>query len=157
MPQPIPPGYHTVTPYLITKGAGDAIEFYKKAFGATETFRMTLPDGKTIGHAEIKIGTSPVMLADEAPDRGVRSPKSYGGTPLSLLLYVENADAVFEQAVAAGAEVLSPLENKFYGDRMGTIADPFGHHWTIGTHVEDVSEEEMRKRMEKAAKPEQTS
>jgi PhnB protein len=151
MPQPIPPGYHTVTPYLITKGAGDAIEFYKKAFGATETFRMTLPDGKTIGHAEIKIGTSPVMLADEAPDRGFRSPKSYGGTPLSLLLYVENADAVFEQAVAAGAEVLSPLENKFYGDRMGTIADPFGHHWTIGTHVEDVSEEEMRKRMEKNA------
>ena len=141
----IPEGYHSVTPYLHIRDAARAIEFYKQVFGATEVLRMDAPDGK-IGHAEIKIGDSHVMLADEFPDIDVRSPESFGGTPVSLLLYVEDVDALAERALAAGAKMLSPLEDKFYGDRMGKLQDPFGHIWAIATHTEDVSPEELQKR-----------
>jgi PhnB protein len=147
MAKAIPDGYHTATPYLIIKGAAQAIDFYKKAFGATELFRMAGPDGR-IGHAEIKIGDSIIMLADERPETGHRSPRSLGGAPVSTMLYVEDVDDHFNRAVAAGAGVRSPLANQFYGDRSGTIEDPFGHVWTIATHVEDVAPDEMKKRME---------
>lgn len=143
--KPIPEGYHTATPYLIIKGAADAIEFYKKAFGATELMRMSGPGGK-IGHAEIKIGDSVIMLADEAPEMNARSPQSFGGSPISILLYVEDVDAVFNRAVAAGAKVERPVTDQFYGDRIGGLTDPFGHAWYISTHKEDVSPEEMKKR-----------
>lgn len=143
--KPIPDGYHSVTPYLIIKNAADAIEFYKKAFGATELLRMSQPDGK-VGHAEIKIGDSPIMLADEFPEMGHKSPATLGGSPVSLMIYVEDVDAVFNKAVAEGAEAQRPLENKFYGDRSGSLIDPFGHLWHIATHIEDVPEEEMHKR-----------
>lgn len=145
----IPKGYHTVTPYLYVKGAAQAIEFYKKAFGAAEIMRFPLPGGR-IGHAEIKIGDSMVMMADEDPDMGVRGPLTIGGVSSSILLYVENVDARFNQAVAAGAKVERPLKDQFYGDRSGTVVDPFGHVWTLSTHTEDVTMEEMRKRMESA-------
>jgi len=141
----IPEGYHAVTPYLIVNDGARAIEFYKKAFGATELFRMAGPDGK-IGHAEIKIGDSPIMLADEVPAMGHRSPQSLGGSPVSILLYVEDVDAVFNQAVAAGAKVARPVADQFYGDRTGGVTDPFGHAWYIATHKEDVSSEELQKR-----------
>lgn len=144
--KPIPDGYHSVTPYLIVDGAAAAIDFYKKAFGAVEVMRMPAPGGK-IGHAEIKIGDSHVMLADENAEMNARSPRSVGGTPLSLLVYVEDVDKTVALAVAAGAKVESPVENKFYGDRMGGILDPFGHKWYVGTHIEDVTPEEMKKRM----------
>jgi len=144
-PKPIPDGYHTATPYLIVNDAALAIEFYKEAFGATELLRMAKPDGK-IGHAEIRIGDSTIMLADEFPEMGARSPQSFGGSPVSIFLYVENVDAVFAQTVAAGAVVQRPVADQFYGDRMGGVKDPFGHAWYIATHVEDVSPEEMRKR-----------
>jgi len=144
---PIPAGYHTVTPYLIVRGAGKAIDFYKRAFGATETMRMEQPDGR-IGHAEIKIGDSPIMLADEFPEMGFKSPQSYGGSSVGILLYVEDADAVYAQALAAGGEELKPLADQFYGDRSGTITDPFGHTWTVATHQEEVSPEELRSRFE---------
>lgn len=143
--KPIPEGYHTATPYLIVSGAANAIEFYKKAFGATELLRMPHPGGK-VGHAEIKIGDSLIMLADEFPEMNARSPQSLGGSPVNILLYVEDVDRVFDQAVAAGAKVVRPVQNQFYGDRMGGITDPFGHTWYIATHVEDVSPEELRKR-----------
>jgi len=143
--KPIPEGYHTVTPYLIIKGATDAIDFYKTAFGAKELFRMD-HDGK-IGHAEIKIGDSPIMLADESPEMGHKSPQTLGGSPISILLYVEDVDALFNQAVAAGRKVDRPLEDKFYGDRGGSLTDPFGHIWHIATHKEDVTPEEMEKGM----------
>jgi PhnB protein len=143
--RPIPEGYHTATPYLIVKGAAGAIEFYKKAFGATELLRMAQPDGK-IGHAEIKIGDSPIMLADEFPEMGARSPQSLGGSPVSILLYVEDVDRVFNQAVAAGAKVARPVKDQFYGDRIGGVTDPFGHQWYIATHKEDVAPEELKKR-----------
>ncbi len=143
--KPIPEGYHTATPYLIIKGAARAIEFYKKAFGATELMRMAQPDGR-IGHAEIRIGNSPIMLADEVPEMGHRSPQSLGGSPVSILLYVEDVDALFNQAVSAGAKVERPVQDQFYGDRTGGVTDPFGHVWYIATHKEDVSPEEMRKR-----------
>ena len=142
----IPEGYHSVTPYLHIRDAARAIDFYKSVFGATEVMRMDAPGGK-IGHAEIRIGGSYVMLADECPDMNIRSPQSLGGTPVSLLLYVEDVDALAERAVAAGAKLLSPLEDKFYGDRMGKLEDPFGHIWAIATHTEDVSPEEMQKRV----------
>jgi PhnB protein len=142
---PIPAGYHTLTPYLYIRGAADAIEFYKKAFGAKELFRMPGPDGK-IGHAEIQIGDSIVMLADEYPEQGFTSPQSLKGTAASFLLYVKDVDSAFKQAVDAGAKVTQPLENKFYGDRMGSLADPFGHSWFMGTHIEDLTPEEMTKR-----------
>lgn len=150
--KPIPDGYHTVTPYLIIKGAAGALDFYKQAFGATELFRMEAPGGR-IGHAEIRIGDSPIMLADEHPEIGALSPQSRGGTSVSILLYVEDADKLTEQAVAAGATVLRPIQNQFYGDRSASLADPFGHQWHIATHVEDVSVDEMRKRAEAATKP----
>ncbi len=143
--KPIPEGYHTATPYLIIKDAASAIEFYKKAFGATELMRMTHPDGR-VGHAEIKIGDSPIMLADEVPEMGYRSPQSFGGSPVSILLYVEDVDALFSQAVAAGAKVVRPVADQFYGDRSGGVTDPFGHVWYMATHKEDVSPEELRKR-----------
>ena len=142
----IPEGYHNVTPYLIVDGAAAAIEFYKRAFGAVEVMRMPAPGGR-IGHAEIKIGDSHVMLADENAEMNARSPKTVGGSPLSLLVYVENADETVERAVAAGARLDRPVEDKFYGDRMGAIEDPFGHQWYVGTHIEDVTPEEMKKRM----------
>lgn len=144
--KPIPDGYHSVTPYLIVNDGAGAIEFYKKAFGAVETVRMGGPDGK-VGHAEIRIGDSHVMLADESPGMGHRSAQSIGATPVSLVLYVEDVDAQFKQAIAAGAKELRPVEDQFYGDRMGTLVDPFGHVWSLGTHKEDVSPEEMNRRM----------
>ena len=144
--KPVPDGYYTVTPYLIINGAASAIEFYKKAFGAKELFRMGGPDGK-IGHAEIKIGNSPIMLADENPAMGYRGPHALGGTPVGILLYVDDVDKMAAQAIAAGAKVERPVTDQFYGDRSGTFADPFGHRWTIATHKEDVSSEEMKKRM----------
>ncbi len=143
--KPIPAGYHSVTPYLIIKGAADAIEFYKKAFGATELFRMA-HEGK-VGHAEIKIGDSPIMLADEHPGMGFVSPKTLGGTPVSILIYVEDVDTTFNQAIKSGGVQQKPLQDQFYGDRSGTLTDPFGHVWTVATHKEDVSPEEMDKRM----------
>jgi PhnB protein len=142
----IPDGYHTVTPYLIIRGATEAIDFYKNAFGATELFRMPTPEGK-IGHAEIKIGDSSIMLADEYPEMGYKGPQSLGGSPLSLMIYVEDVDTVFNQAVAAGATIKEALQDKFYGDRMGTVVDPYGHIWHVATHKEDVSPEEMQERM----------
>jgi PhnB protein len=151
--KPIPEGYHSVTPYLIVKDAARAIEFYKKALGAKELMRMPGPGGKVM-HAEIKIGNSPIMMADEFPDQKIVGPQSLGGTSVGLLLYVEDVDAVFQRTVAAGATVEKPLADQFYGDRSGTVIDPFGHKWTIATHVEDVPEAEMEKRA-KAAMPSQ--
>ena len=143
--KPIPDGYHSVTPYLICDGAADAIEYYKKAFGATELFRMD-HEGK-VGHAELKIGDSPIMLADEYPQMGYRSPKALGGTPVSIMIYVEDVDSVYQGAIDAGATEVKPLQDQFYGDRSGTLTDPFGHVWTIATHKEDVTMEEMNRRM----------
>ncbi len=145
---PIPPGYHTVTPYLSIKGAAQALDFYKRAFGAEELFRMDAPGGK-IGHAEIQIGDSRIMMADEfpeMPDIVAKGPATLGGTTVGLMLYIQDADAAFKRAVEAGAKVLRPLANQFYGDRSGTVQDPFGHCWTLATHVEDVSAEELEKR-----------
>ena len=144
--KPIPEGYHTVTPYLIVKGAAEALAFYKKAFGAKELFRMDAPGGK-VGHAEIMIGDSPIMLADENPQYLATSPQTLGGTPVGICLYVPNVDELTAQAIAAGATVLRPLQNQFYGDRSATVEDPFGHKWTIATHIEDVSPEQMKERM----------
>ena len=149
--KPIPDGYRTATPYLIVKGAAEAIEFYKRAFGATEMLRMADPQGK-VGHAEIKIGDSVIMLADEHPAMGYRGPRSLGGSSVSILLYLEDVDGVFERAVKAGAKAQRPVMNQFYGDRSGTLEDPFGHVWTIATHVEDVPPEEMKRRAEAAMK-----
>src|ERR1700694_80626 len=150
MTKPIPDGYHTATPYLIIGGAADAIEFYKKAFGATELFRFPMPDGK-IGHAEIKIGNSPIMLADEFPEMGYKGPQSLGGSPVSLMIYVDDVDTVFNRAVDAGATVKEAVSDKFYGDRMGTLTDPFGHWWHVATHKEDVSAEELERRAKAAS------
>jgi PhnB protein len=149
--KPIPDGYYTVTPYLIVRDAARALEFYKKAFGATELLRLADPSGR-IGHAEIKIGNSPVMLADEHPEMGIRGPQSIGGSAVIIGLYVEDVDALFGRAVAAGATVTRPVKDQFYGDRAGTVTDPFGHVWSIATHKEDVSPEEIRKRFEAAMK-----
>jgi len=147
----IPDGYRTATPYLIVKGAADAIEFYKRAFGATEILRMADPQGR-VGHAEIKIGDSVIMLADEHPAMGYRGPRSLGGSSVSILLYLEDVDGVFERALKAGAKAQRPVANQFYGDRSGTLEDPFGHVWTVATHVEDVAPEEMKRRAEAAMK-----
>jgi len=144
--KPVPEGYHTVTPYLVMKGASEAIDFYTKVFGAKEVVRMDGPGG-SIGHAEIMIGDSFIMLADESPEMGFQGPEAVGGTPVSLVIYIEDVDAVFARALAAGATEKKPLKDQFYGDRSGTITDPFGHVWTISTHKEDVSPEEMDKRM----------
>jgi PhnB protein len=147
--KPIPDGYTTATPYLIVKGAAEAIEFYKRAFGATEILRMADPQGR-VAHAEIKIGDSVIMLADEHPPMGYRGPRSLGGSSVSILLYLDNVDRVFERAVKAGARALRPVTDQFYGDRSGTLEDPFGHVWTVATHVEDVPPEEMKRRAEAA-------
>lgn len=141
-----PDQYHTVTPYITVKGGAAAIDFYKKAFGAVEIFRMPQPDGR-LGHAEIKIGDSCIMMSDEFPEMGVVSPTTVGQTTASLLVYVADADKTFADAVALGAKVNKPMADQFYGDRSGTVIDPFGHKWTIATHKEDVSPEEMQKRM----------
>jgi PhnB protein len=143
--KPIPEGYHSVTPYLIISGAAKAIDFYVKALGATEVMR--LDHGGKIGHAEVKIGDSHIMLADEFPEMGARSPQSLGGTPVGICLYVPNVDALFQQAVDAGAKVERPVQDQFYGDRSGTIIDPFGHKWTIATHKEDLTSEQINERM----------
>ena len=144
--QPIPDGYHSVTPYLIVKDAAKALDFYAKAFGAEELMRFPGPGGKVM-HAEIKIGDSPIMLADEFPEMGHLGPSSRGGTTVSLMVYVRDVDAAFDKAVKAGGTVVRPVKNQFYGDRSGTLNDPFGHQWTISTHVEDVTPEEMQRRM----------
>jgi PhnB protein len=142
----IPDGFHNVTPYLYLRGAAGAIEFYKSVFGAAEIMRMPGPDGR-IMHAEIRIGDSIVMLADENPSMGIMSPQTIGGFSGGLHLYVEDADAVIRKAVESGAKQLHPIKNQFYGDRSGTLLDPFGHMWSVATHIEDVPPEEMRKRM----------
>jgi PhnB protein len=143
--KPIPEGYHTVTPYLTVDGAGRAIDFYKQAFGAELLVRMDGPDGK-VGHAELQIGDSRIMLADEFPNMGGKSPQTLGGSPVAIMLYVEDVDTMYRQALAAGAKEDRPLQDQFYGDRMGSVMDPFGHKWFLGTHVEDVSPEEMKRR-----------
>jgi len=144
--QPVPDGYHTVTPYLIIDGAAQALDYYRKAFGAIELLRMPDAQGR-IGHAEIRIGDSVIMLADEHHEMGHRGPRALGGTSVSILLYVADVDAVFARAISAGGRSRRPVADQFYGDRMGTLEDPFGHVWTIGTHIEDVSLEEMKRRM----------
>jgi PhnB protein len=143
--KPIPDGRQAAIPYLIVKDAARAIDFYKQAFGATEVMRFTDPQGK-IGHAEIKIGEALIMLADEFPQLGIRSAESYGGSPVTVHLYVEDVDALADQAIEAGAKLLRPVEDQFYGDRGGRFGDPFGHVWWFATHKEDVSPEEMKKR-----------
>jgi len=143
--KPIPDGYHAVTPYLSVKGASEAIEFYKKAFGAMETMRFAQPDGR-VGHAELQIGDSKVMLADEVPDMDFLGPQARGGSPVHLHLYVEDVDGMFKRALSAGAREVRPVQDQFYGDRLGTVADPFGHVWHVSTHKEDLSMEELKKR-----------
>jgi PhnB protein len=147
----IPEGYHSVTPYLLIDGAAEAIRFYEKAFGAVEVLRM--PMGDRIAHAEVKIGNSHVMLSDEWPDMGLLGPQKRGGATASLMIYLPDVDAAFARAVEAGAREERPPEDQFWGDRMGTVIDPFGHRWTLATHIEDVSEEEMHRRMAEAFQP----
>jgi PhnB protein len=142
-----PEGYHSVTPYLCVSDAARAIEFYKEAFGATEIMRMEAPGGK-IGHAEIQIGDSRVALADEMPEMNFRGPQTLGGPSSHFMIYDEDVDARVERAVAAGAKLVRPVKDQFYGDRSGSVEDPFGHHWWISTHIEDLSAEEIRQRME---------
>jgi PhnB protein len=149
MVQPIPDSYPRVTPYLVVDGASAAIAFYRTVLGATERTRIPTPEGK-VGHAELQIGDSVIMLADELPDMGARGPKAVGGTPVTLHVYVEDVDRVFEQAVQAGAKATRPVEDRFYGDRSGQFEDPFGHRWDIATHVEDVPPEEMAGRAAEA-------
>lgn len=143
--KPIPDDYRGATPYLCIKDAARAIDFYAKAFGAKETMRMAQPDGR-IGHAEIRIGSAPIMLADEFPEIGFRSPKTLGGSPVNILVYVEDVDALAARAEAAGATVKRPVADQFYGDRVVVLEDPFGHGWSFATHIEDVSPDEMRRR-----------
>jgi len=144
--KPVPEGYHHITPYLIIKGAAAAMDFYKDVFGATEIMRMPQQDGR-IGHAEMKMGDSFIMLADEYPEMDIVSPATLGNSTVGILLYVDDADATFNKAVSRGAKVNKPMADQFYGDRSGTVIDPFGHKWTIATHVEDVSPDEMEGRM----------
>jgi PhnB protein len=143
--KPIPDGYPRVTPYLHVDGANAAIEFYSKVFGATERMRMPAPGGK-IGHAELQIGNSVIMLADEFPDMNVRGPKAFGGTPVTVMVYVEDVDQAFDRAIKGGAKEIRPVMDQFYGDRSGEFEDPFGHRWNVATHVEDVPPDEMAKR-----------
>jgi len=145
---PIPEGFHSITPHIICKNAAKAIEFYAKAFGATEVCRLPGPDGKSIMHAEIQIGSSRVMLAEENPEWNCKGPGLLGGTAVVLHMYVKDADAAFKQAVAAGAKTIMPVTDMFWGDRYGKVADPFGHEWSIATHVRDVSPEDMQKAMQ---------
>lgn len=146
--KPIPDGYHSITPYLMIKNATSAIEFYKKAFDAQELFRMNGPEGKTIAHAELKIGDSVFMLSDEYPEMNYLSPQSIGGSPFFMHVYVQDVDTVFNQAISAGGTVLKPVEDQFYGDRTGTLKDPFGHLWSIATHKKDISIDEIKKKGE---------
>ena len=147
MVKPIPEGYHSVTPYLIVDDASRAIDFYTRAFGATEKFR--LPMGDKVGHAELQIGDSVVMLADEFPERDIRGPKARGGATSSLMIYVDDVDTIFQRAIDAGGKVDGEgVKDQFYGDRSGTLIDPFGHKWTVATHVEDVPEDELQQRMQ---------
>lgn len=143
--KPIPDGYHGAIPYLICKGASDAIDFYKKAFGAEELYRLAMPGGN-IGHAEVRIGEAVIMLADECPQMGASSPKTIGGSPVSVLIYVPNVDAFAKRAEAAGAKLLRPVADQFYGDRSVHLEDPFGHKWGFATHIEDVTPEEIGRR-----------
>ena len=143
--KPIPDGYHAVTPYLTVKNAAQAIEVYKKAFGAQELFRMAQPDGR-IAHAELRIGDSPIMLSDEAPEMGAHSPQTLGGSPITIYLYVEDVDTVVKRAIDAGAQLTRPVADQFYGDRNGSVSDPFGHIWWVSTHKEDVPPEELKRR-----------
>ena len=149
MPDPIPEGYPRVTPYLIVDGAASAIDFYASVLGASERMRLAAPDGR-IGHAELELGASVIMLADENEPMGIRGPARIGGTPVTLHVYVEDCDAAFERALAAGAKELRAVEDQFYGDRSGQFEDPFGHRWNVSTHVEDVPPEEMEKRAQEA-------
>jgi PhnB protein len=143
--KPIPDEYPQVTPYLIVDGANAAIEFYAEVFGTTERGRLPGPDGR-IGHAELELGRSLIMLADEMPQMGILGPRSVGGSPVTISVYVEDVDAVYERAVKAGAKALRPVENQFYGDRSGQFEDPFGHRWSVATHIEDVPPDEMSRR-----------
>ena len=143
--KPIPEGYHSVTPYLVIDGAAEALEYYKKAFGAVELFRME--HGGKIGHAEIKIGDSPIMLSDANPSDDYASPKALGGSPVGIMIYVEDCDTIFNQAIAAGGTERKALQDQFYGDRSGTLTDPYGHVWTVATHKEDLSPEEIDRRL----------
>ena len=143
----IPDGYHSITPYLVVQGALEAIEFYKKAFGAIEILRLTLPNGR-LGHAELKIGDSPIMLSDEAPEWDARSPQSIGGSPVTISLYVDDVDSVVPTAVAAGAKLVRPIADQFYGDRSAALEDPFGHKWHVATHKEDMTPAEMQRRFD---------
>jgi PhnB protein len=147
--KPVPEGYPQVTPYLCVDGAKDAIDFYSKVLGAKERMHMPAPDGK-IGHAELQLGDSLIMLADEFPEMGVRGPKSVGGTPVMISVYVDDVDSVFDAAIEAGATEVRAVENQFYGDRAGQFEDPFGHRWSVATHVEDVPPDEMEKRAAEA-------
>ena len=149
--KPIPDGYSSVTPYLIVTGAASALDYYKMAFDAQEIMRMPGPNGKIV-HAEIQIGSSRVMLADESPEMGHKSPQTLGGSGTGLMLYVTDVDDTFQRAVSGGGKVVRDVQNQFYGDRSGTLTDPFGHSWTIATHVEDVAEDEMKRRMDEAMK-----
>ena len=149
--KPIPDGYHSITPYLIVQGAAKAIDFYTKAFGASELFRLGGPGG-TVAHAELRLGDSVFMLGEECPEHGAKGPRTIGGSPMSLLIYVTDVDAAARQAVAAGATVKRPVQDQFYGDRSGTFEDPFGHTWTIATHKEDVTPEECERRFSEFAK-----
>lgn len=145
----IPKGYHAVTPYLIVNNAAKAIDFYKKAFAAKEIMRMEKPHGK-IGHAELKIGDAKIMLADEHLEMGAKSPSAYGGSPVSIHVYIKDVDTVVQRAVAAGAKLIKPVADQFYGDRSGMIADPFGHQWCISTHIEHLTPAQMKKRSAEA-------
>ena len=149
--KPIPDGYNQAIPYLACRNAAKALEFYAKAFGATEQMRMAAPDGK-IGHAEIKIGNALIMLSDEYPEMKVQSPQTIGGTPVGIYIYVPDVDALNKRAIAAGATVEREIANQFYGDRSVTLTDPFGHRWFFATHVEDVAPDEMKRRAEAAMK-----
>jgi PhnB protein len=148
--KPIPDGFHTITPHMIIRGAAKAIEFYKKAFGAEEIMRMPGPDGQSIMHAEIRIGDSVIMLNDEFPDWGKVSPQALNGSPVTIHLYVNDADAVFNKAVQAGATAIMPVADMFWGDRYGCLQDPFGHHWSVATHIADYTPEECMKRCQEA-------
>jgi PhnB protein len=148
--KPIPSGFHTLTPHLVVKGASRAIDFYKKAFGAQEVGRLTSPDGKSIMHADLKIGDSHVFLVDECPQMGARGPESIGATPVTIHIYVEDVDDAFGKAVAAGAQVRMPLADMFWGDRYGLLTDPFGHSWSMATHKEDLTPAEIGKRAQGA-------
>lgn len=147
--EPVPAGYGAVTPYMVVHDAAAALEFYRRAFGAEEVMRMAMPDGR-VGHAEMRIGGSMIMLCDEFPDMNAYSPRHYRGSPVTLLVYVPDVDAVAAQAVEAGATLESPVKDQFYGDRMGTLLDPFGHRWYVATHVEDVPPDELERRSKAA-------